>query len=79
LKAEETPQHLNVDSHARYAINCQGDFQYDVVDPKLDEEKPEETEKTIPSRPFKLAGIDLRIPQGELLQPAHSRVLRSAH
>lgn len=60
------PHNLNIDPRARYAIDCQGDFQYGIFDPRAEGEKPEGTEEKIPSRPFKLAGIDLRIPRGEL-------------
>lgn len=58
------PQSLNIDPSARYAISCQGDFEYDVASCSA---AKHEGEGKSTGRPFRLADLDLRVPRGKLL------------
>ena len=67
LKAEEMAQSLNIHKQARYAVDCRGDFEYDVGPPPEEKDLEQSTEKASPtSLPFRLADLDIRIPKGEL-------------
>lgn len=69
LKAEEMAQSLNIDKQARYAVDCRGDFEYDVGPPPEEVDVEESTEKAAPaSLPFRLTDLDIRIPKGELAE-----------
>ncbi|WVQ85784.1 hypothetical protein IAT38_007951 [Cryptococcus sp. DSM 104549] len=68
LQAEEVPDRLNIDNHAKYAIDVRGDFQFEApLIEREDTEVTDEKKSEHDDRPFALRGIDLRVPRGALV------------